>query len=54
MKMTVLRVDGQIVTGQLKDGHILDIDKRWLDEEIKEGDVVDVDVEKKKATIKKN
>lgn len=47
MKMEVIRIDGPVVTCQLADGHILDIDKKWLDKDIKEGDELEFSVVKK-------
>lgn len=40
MLMEIIRIDGGIVTGQLEDGHIIDIDQKWLASTIKVGDMV--------------
>lgn len=45
MKVQVIRVEEKIVSCQLEDGHILDIDKRWLPEDIKVDDTFDFNVE---------
>lgn len=47
MKMEVIRIEGSVVTCQLADGHILDIDKKWLEKDIKEGDELEFQVVKK-------
>ena len=38
MMMEVIRIDGGIVTCQLEDGHIIDIDQRWFKEGLSVGD----------------
>lgn len=45
MKVQVIRIEGQVVSCKLEDGHILDIDKRWLPDEIKVDDEIDFNVE---------
>lgn len=41
MLMEIIRIDGGIVTGQLEDGHIIDVDQKWLSPTIKVGDKID-------------
>lgn len=41
MLMEVIRIDGGIVTGQLEDGHIIDIDQKWLSPSLQVGDMID-------------
>ena len=38
MLVTIIRIEDSIVSCQLEDGHILDIDKRWLPDNIKIND----------------
>lgn len=45
MKIQVIRIEGSVVSCQLEDGHILDIDKRWLPENVKVDDELDFNVE---------
>lgn len=46
MKFTILRIDKRIVTGQLDDGTIIDVARRWFTEDIEEGDTIEFSVEK--------
>lgn len=48
MQIKIIRVEKQVVSCELEDGHILDIDRRWLGDDIKEGDILDFNVEKAK------
>jgi len=41
MLMEIIRIESGIVTGQLEDGHIIDIDQKWLASTIKVGDKVE-------------
>lgn len=45
MLVKIIRIEDKIVSCQLEDGHILDIDKRWLPEDAMVDDVVDFNVE---------
>ncbi len=45
MLVNIIRIEDSIVSCQLEDGHILDIDKRWLPDNIKINDEVDFNVE---------
>lgn len=46
MLIEVIRIERQVASCQLEDGHILDIDKQWLGEGVKVGDKLDFNVEK--------
>ena len=48
MKLTISRIEEDIVTCELEDGTLLDIDRKWFKENIKENDVVKFDVQNKK------
>lgn len=39
MKFTILRIDKRIVTGELDDGTIIDVARKWFTEDIEEGGV---------------
>lgn len=45
MKVQIIRIEENIVSCRLEDGHILDIDRKWLHEDIKLDDEVDFNVE---------
>lgn len=45
MKVQIIRIEKNIVSCQLEDGHILDIDRKWLPEDIKIDDELDFNVE---------
>ena len=45
MKVQIIRIEDKIVSCQLEDGHILDIDRKWLPEDIKIEDELDFNVE---------
>lgn len=44
MKLTILRVEKEIVVCELEDGTLLDIARRWVDKDIKENDVIEFDI----------
>lgn len=44
MKFTILRIDKRIVTGELDDGTIIDVARKWFTEDIEEGDTIDFTV----------
>lgn len=44
MKLTIIRIENRIVTGELEDGTLLDVARRWFTENIQEGDVIEFDV----------
>ena len=48
MKLIIARIEEHIVTCELEDGTLLDIDKKWLDKQIKVGDSIEVDVQSAK------
>ena len=50
MKLTILRVEKEIVVCELEDGTLLDIVRRWVDKDIKENDVIEFDI----YDVKKN
>lgn len=45
MKVQIIRIEANVVSCQLEDGHILDIDRKWLPEDIKLDDELDFNVE---------
>lgn len=47
MKLTIIRIEENIVTCELEDGSLLDIARRWFNNDIKEQDVIEFDVNKK-------
>lgn len=44
MKLTILRIENQIVNCQLDDGTIIDIARRWFIDDIQEGNTIDFDM----------
>lgn len=44
MKLTILRIENQIINCQLDDGTIIDIAQRWFAEDILEGDTIEFDM----------
>lgn len=48
MKITIIRIESEIVTCELEDGSIIDIAQRWFDKNIKENDEIEFDVNIKK------
>lgn len=46
MKFTILRIDRRIVTGQLDNGTIIDVARRWFAEDIEEGGTIEFSVER--------
>lgn len=47
MKLTIIRIEENIVTCELEDGSLLDIARRWFNNDIKEQDVIEFDVNKR-------
>ncbi|MBE5881831.1 MAG: DUF3006 family protein [Lachnospiraceae bacterium] len=45
MKLTILRIEEEIVTCELEDGTLLDIAKRWITEPIEVGTVLEFNIE---------
>lgn len=45
MKVQIIRIEENVVSCRLEDGHILDIDRKWLPENIKLDDELDFNVE---------
>lgn len=45
MKVQIIRIEENVVSSRLEDGHILDIDRKWLPKYIKLDDEVDFNVE---------
>lgn len=45
MKLTILRIENEIVNCQLGNGTIIDIARRWFAEEIQEGDIIEFDMQ---------
>lgn len=52
MKFTILRIDKRIVTGELDDGTIIDVARKWFTEDIEEGDTIDFTVQRAIITNK--
>lgn len=44
MKLTILRIENEIVNCQLDNGSIIDIARRWFSGDINEGDTIEFDV----------
>lgn len=44
MKLTILRVEKEIVVCELEDGTLLDVARRWVDKDVKENDVIEFDI----------
>ena len=44
MKLTILRIENEIINCQLDDGTIIDIARRWFTEDIQEGDTIEFDM----------
>lgn len=44
MKLTILRIEDEIVNCQLDNGTIIDIARRWFAEDIHEDDIIEFDV----------
>lgn len=47
MKLTIIRIEENIVTCELEDGSLLDVDRKWFNKDIKENDLIEFDVNKK-------
>lgn len=45
MKLTILRIENEIVNCQLDNGSIIDIARRWFTEDIQEGDTIEFDMQ---------
>lgn len=46
MKLTILRIEDEIVNVELDNGTIIDIARRWFSDAIKEGETMEFDVHK--------
>ncbi len=44
MKLTILRIENEIVNCQLDNGNIIDIARRWFTGDVKEGDTIEFDM----------
>lgn len=44
MKLTILRIENEIVNCQLDNGTIIDIGRRWFTEDIQEGEAIEFDM----------
>lgn len=47
MKLTILRIENEIVNCQLDNGTIIDIARRWFTEDIHEDDIIEFDVNRR-------
>ena len=47
MKLTIIRIEENIVTCELEDGQILDVARRWFKDDIKINDIIEFDVNSK-------
>ncbi len=45
MKLTILRIENEIVNCQLDNGSVIDIARRWFTEDIQEGDTIEFDMQ---------
>lgn len=50
MKLTILRIENEIVNCQLDNGSIIDIARRWFPGDINEGDTMEFDVNNPKKS----
>lgn len=48
MKLTIIRIEENIVTCELEDGQLLDVARRWFNKNIKVKDVIEFDINIKK------
>ena len=46
MKLKIIRVENRIVTCEIDDGTIIDIDRRWFTDDIQEYDIIEFDINK--------
>lgn len=44
MKLTIIKINQEVVTCELEDGTLLDIAKRWFEKDIKINDVLEFDI----------
>lgn len=51
MKLTILRIENEIVNCQLDNGTIIDIARRWFDKDIQEGSIIEFDIQNKQQQI---
>ena len=54
MKLTIIRIDGRVVTCELEGGTLIDIARRWFTEDIQDGDVIEFDVNEHKQKLIKS
>ena len=47
MKLTIIRIEDNIVTCELEDGQLIDIARRWFSKDIKENNIIEFDVNQK-------
>lgn len=47
MKLTIIRIEEDIVACELEDGSLLDIARRWIPNDVKDGDIIEFDVNNK-------
>lgn len=45
MKLTILRIEEEIVNCQLDNGTIIDIARRWFPKDIQEGNTIEFDMQ---------
>lgn len=45
MKLTILRIEEEIVNCQLDSGSIIDIARRWFPKDIQEGNIIEFDMQ---------
>lgn len=41
MKLTIIRIESEVITCELDDGTLLNVAKRWFAEDIQQGDVIE-------------
>lgn len=46
-KLTIIRIESEVITCELDDGTLLNVAKRWFSEDIQEGDVIEFDATSK-------
>lgn len=46
MKLTITRIEQEIVTCELEEGTIIDIASRWFSNDVKIGDIIEFDTQK--------
>lgn len=46
MQLKIIRIENRIVTCEIDEGIIIDIDRRWFAEDIQKDDIIEFDIHK--------